>query len=94
MERILNDNYEDKYTRATVVYAQATETTGTYTASYDEAGANPVLFEDLAELVTKGIVIKLNNYFFLPVAFGGIPFSVTFFIDGAPATLLGSLAAD
>lgn len=94
MEKILNDNYDDKYTRATIVYAQATETARTYTASLDAAGEQPINSADLYEFALKGLIINgpVGNTSLFPVgvtkANGAHPTVVAFFVDGSVATLM------
>ncbi len=92
MERILNDNYEDKYTRATVVYGLRTK--DGYVASYDGTEENLIDSDNLYELARKGIVIVLNNdadgeFFPVNVYKKTInnPAIVTFYKDNAFATL-------
>ncbi len=66
MERILNDNYEDKYVRATKVYAK--DNKGVLQAYADADFTVAINSADLYEIGVKGVIVVIGDEELFPVA--------------------------
>lgn len=71
MEKIINDFYDDKYTRAAVIYAIDVE--GSLKASYNVPSetieAQFVPSDKLLDYAKKGLIVVIGEKFYNPVAF-------------------------
>lgn len=97
MDRIFNDNYSDKYVRATKVYAKATATDGKFEAYEDADKTVAINSAALYEIATKGAIIVMEDgeYFPVAVAAAGVstPTTITIVVEGTTALEFNTVEA-
>lgn len=97
MVQVFNDNYSDKYVRATKVYAKATATSGQFEAYEDADKTVAINSAALYEIATKGAIIVMEDgeYFPVAVAAAGVstPTTITIVVEGTTALEFNTVVA-